>query len=192
MAGNAESRGGLRARGWRTAFWGAAAAVLLAPLAAMQVTGGPDWTAFDFAVLAALLGGVGLGFELAVRKSGHAGYRAGVGVALAAAFLLVWINGAVGVIGSEDEEANLLYGAVVAVAFVGAVAARFRPGGMAWAMAAAALGQVLVPVVAAIVWPGARPLVWSPQVLGLTAAFAAMWLLSAWLFRRAGSAVRAG
>jgi hypothetical protein len=186
MAGDAENPGGQRTRGWRMAFWGAAAAVLLAPLAAMQVADEPDWTAFDFAVMGALLGGVGLGFELAVRRRGDAGYRAGVGIALAAAFLLVWINGAVGVIGSEDEDANLLYGGVLAVAFVGAALARFRPAGMARAMAAAAAAQALIPLIAASVWAGARPLVWSPQVLGLTVLFAAMWLLSAWQFRRAG------
>jgi hypothetical protein len=42
------------------------------------------------------------------------------GVALATDFLLVWINGVVGIIGSEQEDANLLHGAVLAVGLLGA------------------------------------------------------------------------
>ena len=34
------------------------------------------------------------------------------GVALAAAFILVWVNGAVGVIGTERDDANLILGQV--------------------------------------------------------------------------------
>ena len=55
--------------------------------------------------------------------------------------MLVWINLAVGIIGSEDNPANLMYGGVLAVGVAGAVAARFRPGGMARALAATALAQ---------------------------------------------------
>jgi len=127
-----------------------------------------------------------------VRRTGDAAYRIAAGLALAAVFLLIWINAAVGVIGSEDEGANLLYGGVLAVALAGAVVARFRAAGMAWAMAAAALAQGLVPAVASTLWPDARHLVWSSQVLGLTGLFAGMWLVSAWLFRRSAAHRTAG
>ena len=39
-----------------------------------------------------------------MRKTGDAAYRTAVGVALAAAFLLIWVNGAVGIIGSENND----------------------------------------------------------------------------------------
>src|SRR5688572_8042949 len=58
-------------------------------------------------------------------------YRFAVGVALAAALFLVWMNLAVGLIGTEDNPANLLYGGVLAVGIIGAIIARFRPHGMA-------------------------------------------------------------
>ena len=93
----------------------------------MRFTDEVDWTAFDFVFMAALLGGVGLGLELAVRKTRNVAYRMAACAALAAAFLLIWINGAVGIIGSEQEDANLLYGGVLGVALIGAAAARFRP-----------------------------------------------------------------
>jgi hypothetical protein len=187
MAGNAGDRSGRRGSGWSIAVWGAAAFMLLAPLVAMQFTDEVAWDAFDFAFMGALLGGVGLGFELAVRKTGNAAYRTAAGVALAAAFLLVWINAAVGIIGSEQEDVNFLYGGVLAVALIGAVVARFRPAGMARAMSATALAQALVQVIASTFGSGSRALTWSPEVLGLTGLFAAMWLLSAWLFRKAAA-----
>jgi hypothetical protein len=66
---------------------------------------------------------VGLTYELAVRTTGNIAYRAAVGVALAAAFMLFWSNLAVGIIGNEDNPANLMYFGVVAVGFVGAIGA---------------------------------------------------------------------
>lgn len=178
------ARGGSR---WSQAVWGAAALLLLAPAVAMQFSEEMAWTTFDFALLGGLLGGLCLGFELAVRRTVDPAYRLAAGLALAAMVLLVLINGAVGVIGSEDEAANLLFAGVVAVAMAGAVAARFRAAGMSRAMAAAALAQALVPVAAWALWPAARDLTWSPQVLGLTGGFSAMWLVAAWLFRRAAA-----
>lgn len=173
---------------WRVAGWSAAGLLLLTPLVAMRFTEEVDWDGFDFAFMGVLVGSVGLGLELAVRRTGSAAYRAGAAIALALGFLLVWLNGAVGIIGSEREAANLPYAGVLLVALLGALAAGFRPAGMARAMAAAALAQMLVPV-AALLW-GLAPagLVLSPEVPVLTAGFSALWLLSAWLFRRAAPA----
>jgi hypothetical protein len=185
MTAPADMDGGIRASLGRMSGWGTAALMLLAPLVAMRFTDEVAWDAFDFASMAALLGGVGLGVELAVRKTGNAAYRSAAAVALAATFLLVWINAAVGVIGSEQEDANLLYGGVLAVGLVGAVIVRFRPAGLARAMAATAFAQAAVPVIAPISGAASTALAWSPEALVLTSLFAAMWLLSAWLFRRA-------
>jgi hypothetical protein len=185
MAKAGEIDGVRRGSRWRIAAWGAAALLLALPFVAMRFTAEVTWTAFDFAFLGALLAGVGLGLELAVRRSGNLAYRIAAGLALAAAFLLILINGAVGIIGSEREGANLLYGLVLAVALLGAILARFRPAGMARAMAAAALVQSLVPAVAPAIWPDAMDMVWAPEVLVLTGFFAALWLGSAWLFRQA-------
>jgi hypothetical protein len=177
MAGDTINAGGGRGFPWRIAGWGTAAFILLLPLVANA-----PWTLFDFVLMGALLGGVGLGLELAARK-GNVAYRIGAALALAAAFLLVWINGAVGIIGSEREDANLLFGGVLAVALIGAIAVRGRPAGMARAMTAAAVAQLLVPVIGSTL----TAKVWEPEVLGLTGVFAAIWLLSAALFRKAAA-----
>ncbi|TCU11779.1 hypothetical protein EV132_117120 [Rhizobium sullae] len=111
------------------AGWAAVAALLLLPLFAMQFTDGVNWDVVDFSVFGAMLLGVGVTYELAVRMTGSSAYRAAVGVAVAAAFLLVWINLAVGIIGSEDNAANLMYGGVLAIAVIGAANGRFQSAG---------------------------------------------------------------
>jgi hypothetical protein len=157
--------------------WSAAAVVLLLPLVAMQVTDEVDWDLADFLFAGALLLAAGVGYELVVRRTSDRAYRAAAAVALGAAFLLVWANAAVGVIGSEDNPANLMYWGVPAVAIAGALVARLRAAGMALVMVATAAAQVLVDVIAVVSGMGfAGP---------VTLFFAALWLLSGWLFRKA-------
>ena len=177
MPGNAQHHRPRSWSRWRLAAWSAAAALLLLPAVAMQFTEEVRWGPADFAFAAALVGAVGLGCELAARRTVNRAYRAAVGVALAAAFVLVWANAAVGVIGSEDHPANLMVYGVPAVGIAGALAARFRPRGMARALAATALAQLLVAVVALRAGPGSAGLI--------TLGFAVLWLASAWLFRKA-------
>jgi hypothetical protein len=184
MTGNVDS-GAARASRVRIAMWAAAALVLLLPLVVLQVRGQEGWEVADFAVPAALLFGTGLAFELLGRMRGRAAYRAALGVAVAAALLLVWMNLAVGIIGSEDNPANLLYFGALAVGLVGAVIARFRAQGMARAMLATAGALLLVGVIALVAGFGeAGPLRWA-EVLGLSGYFAALFAGSAWLFNKA-------
>ena len=122
----------------------------------------------------------GLAYELAARKTGDTVYRAAVGVALAAAFILVWVVGAVGII----DRADWMYGGVLAVGIIGAIIARFQPHGMARALFATALAQALVAVTALIA--GMVPAYNSAyQILGINGFFLALWLTSAWLFLKA-------
>jgi hypothetical protein len=92
-------------------------------------------------------------------KTSKTAYRAAVGVALAAAFILVWLSLGIGVIGADGDRANLMYLGVLAVGIVGALVARFRPQGMARALVATALAQALVAVIALILRLRAP---WSP------------------------------
>lgn len=126
MAGNAQTGGGRRGSRWRSAAWGAAALILLLPLLAMQVTDEVDWGVTDFAVFGAMLIAAGGTYELAARMTGNTAYRAAVGFAIAAAFILVWMNLAVGIIGTENNPANLMYGGVLAVGIIGAIIVRFQ------------------------------------------------------------------
>ena len=120
------------------------------PFVGMRISNAWNWSLFDFIVMGALIFGTGLAYVLITRKAGTMAYRFAVGMALAAAFLLVWLNLAVGIIGSEDNPANLMYFGVLAVGIIGAIIARFRPQGMARALFATALAQALVAVIALI------------------------------------------
>jgi hypothetical protein len=162
-----------------------AACFLLLPLLAMQVTNEVAWDLADFAVAGALLVGTGLMFELAARKAGNIAYRAAVGVALAAAFILLWLMGAVGIIGVEGDSADRMYFGVLAVGLIGAIIARFQPHGMARALFATALAQALVAVIALIAGKHRDPVTSVPELVGLNGFFVALFVGSAWLFRRA-------
>ena len=185
IAGKAADGGGRRGGRWRIAVWGAAAFLLLLPLVAMQFTEEVNWDETDFIVIGAMLAVACGTCELAARMTGNRTYRAAVGVAIAAAFILVWMNLAVGIIGSEDNPANLMYGGVLAIGIVGAVIARFQPGGMARALIATALAQALVGMIALIAGLGSTGANLPQVIVVLTGFFAALWLISAWLFRKA-------
>jgi hypothetical protein len=180
-----KSDGGRRWCSWRMAPWVIAAVILLLPLIAMQFTDQVVWDETDFAVIGAMLLCACGAFELAARMTGNIAYRAAVGFAVVAAFILVWINLAVGIIGSEDNPANLIYGGVLAIAILGALIVRFQPRGMARALAATALAQAMVGAIAVIAGLGSSGANWPGAIVFLTGFFAALWLVSAWLFRKA-------
>lgn len=118
------------------------ACLLLVPLVAMQFNDEMVWTLSDFVFAGALLFGAGLTYELVANRSGNIAYRVAVGLAVATALILAWLNLAVGIIGSEDNPANVMYVGVLVVGAVGAIIARFRPQGMARALFATAAAQM--------------------------------------------------
>lgn len=187
MTGNTVSGSGRRGNRLRMAIWGSATFLLLLPLAAMQFTDDVNWGLGDFITFGTLLAVACGTYELAARMTRNKAYRAAVGVAVAAAFLLVWVNLAVGIIGSESNPANLMYGGVLAVGIIGAIIARFQPQGMALALIATAFAQAVVALIALLVsWedPWNGPL----EILALNGFFVALFAGSAWLFRRAAFA----
>ncbi len=93
--------------------------------------------------------------------------------------------GAVGVIGEEGDRADLMYGGVLAVGIIGAITARFQPAGMARALLAAALAQALVAVIALVAGKHQAPISSVSEIVGLNGFFVALFIGSAWLFRRA-------
>ena len=119
-------------------------------------------------------------------------YRFAFGLALTAAFLIVWLNAAAGLIGIEDDDpANLLYVGVLAIGFIGAIIARFRPRGMARALFATALAQALVGAIA-LTLPNTAS---SVQIVILHGVFVALFAGAGSLFlyaARRGFPLRAG
>jgi hypothetical protein len=79
----------------------------------------------------------------------------------------------------------MMFFGVLLVGVVGAIIARLRPKGMARAMYATAFAQVLVAVIALAANRGLAGPSWPWDVLVLTGFFAALWLFSGRLFRKA-------
>jgi hypothetical protein len=76
------------------------AALLMVPLIGMQFSDEVRWTLSDFAVAGLLLLATGLLIELVLRKTKKASYR-NIAIALILlAFLLTWIELAVGIFGT--------------------------------------------------------------------------------------------
>lgn len=161
----------------RPIIWGTAAFLLLLPAIAMQVTREVQWDAADFIAIGLLLLAACGAYELGVRMSGNRAYRLAFGIAIVAGLLLVWINLAVGVIGSEDNAANALFGGVLAIGALGALVAQFRAAGMSRALFATAFAQFAVAIYA---W-----YVGSFEGAVLSIFFTGAWCASAVLFRTA-------
>jgi hypothetical protein len=113
---------------------------------------------------------------------GDTAYRLAAGLALAAAFLIVWLNAAAGLIGIEDDDpANLMYVGVLFIGFIGAIAARFRPRGLARAFFVTALAQAVVGAIALTYPNTAGPV----EIVLLHGLFVALFAGAALLFRHA-------
>ncbi|MDC7684191.1 hypothetical protein PQU92_12945 [Asticcacaulis sp. BYS171W] len=164
---------------WRLFLWGGAGALLLLPLIAMQFTTEVAWTGSDFVLFGTMLLCALGAFELAVRLSGNWAYRAAAGLAILTGFGLVWVSLAVGIIGAEDNPANLIFAAVLLVGLIGTLIVRFRASGLVWVLMAMALVQGVGAVIAlSDGYPAAI----------LTAMFGVSWLVSAALFHKAANA----
>ncbi len=173
-------------------LWGALATALILMI---PFLGRWPWSQFDFVFAATLLFGTGSAFVLIARKAKSNTYRLAVGLGLLAAFLLFWVNNAVGIIGDpEDGTAdlpNLLYMGVLAIGFFGAIISRFKARGMAKTLFAAAIAQFAVPVIMLILNP--QVLNDAPGLIGvfiLNSFFAMMFVGSGILFKQASETKR--
>lgn len=98
MTGTTTSGAGTSRDGrWRVTRWLMVVGLLLCPWIAMQFTIEVRWSTLDFILMAALLGGAGLVFELAIWKICKPQSRLLVALGVVGAVLLVWVEGAVGI-----------------------------------------------------------------------------------------------
>jgi hypothetical protein len=178
--------------GWRRSLWKTpallTALILLLPLLGNHFVDGWNWPPGAFVFLAALLFGICLIYKLVTRNRDAIAYRAAVGIAIAAAFLLTWGNF---VQMADVTPVAAMYFVVPIVGGIGAAVARLQPKGMARALFATALAQALVLVLALIMLMTRNPQVasWTPPELrgvGGNAFHVMLFVWSALLFRKAG------
>ena len=160
------------------------ALLLLIPLSAMLFTDEMNWDETDFIIVWILLCATGIGYKFITGKASSIVYRIAAAGTVATGLLLMWANLAVGLIGNENNPANLMYFGVIIVLIIGAITSRLEPGGMARALFATVTAQLLVPVIAMIIWKPSFDF-GVVQVLGVNAFFAVLWTVPALLFRHA-------
>ncbi|MCE3288525.1 MAG: hypothetical protein K0R83_537 [Caulobacter sp.] len=173
---------------WRWPLWGGAAALLSVPAIAMAMKApGVDWSPADFVIMGALLAATAGAVEVGMRASRHWAYRLAAVGSIGGAFLLTWADLAVGLLGPEGGWANRLLLLVPLLGVVGAIAARFRPRGMALVMLAVLAAQLAVGAFALTEPPTTKGFGWPWHILAVSAFFGGGWLLAAGLFRKAAA-----
>lgn len=168
--------------------------ILMIPLVAMQFTTEVNWSVGDFIAMGILLYGCAFMYELIAMQGGGLTYRVAVAIAVLTSFLLLWVNLAVGIIGSEDHPANTMYLGVIIIALIGTAIVRLKARGMSYVAFAVSVAQFLVPFIALAIWtPAMTSTDEGPGVVGvimLNTFFAALFAMSAILFRQSSNRAR--
>ena len=159
--------------------------LLMVPLVASRVVDGWNWDARGFVFTYVMFFGTGLAYALIAKKMGAWAYKAGVGLALVAGFVLGWGNM---VHMSESENpAYLVYFGVIAVGGVGAWLARLEARGMARVLFAMAAALAVVTVIAVMLLSDA-PSGLPRNVAVMHGVLVALFTASGLLFRHASLA----
>jgi hypothetical protein len=158
---------------------------LIIPLLAMLFTDEMNWSFFDFVAAWILLFGSGFTYKIIARSMGGIIYRAAIGLSVATALFLVWSNLAVGLIGSEDNSANLMYMGVLAIGFLGSIIVRLKPRGMSLVLFAMAFSHIIISVIALIVRLDLLPESSVIEILAVNGFFFVLWCGAALMFRNA-------
>jgi hypothetical protein len=159
--------------------------LLMVPLVASRIVEGWNWPPQAFVLTYVLFFLTGMAYALIARKMKAWAYKAGVGLALVAGFVLGWSTM---VHMSETENPLLLvYFGVLAVGAAGAALARLEARGMARALFAMVGALAVAGVVTQVIWrhEGAGP-AW--EVVVRHAGMAAVLTTAGLLFRRASLA----
>jgi hypothetical protein len=159
---------------------------LLIPVFGNMYVEGWNWSPFDFVWAFCVLYGTGLAYFLVSRKAKTTTYKFATGVAVVTALLIVWMNGAVGIIGDGDNGMNLLYFGMLLIGLIGAAISRLEPLGLSRTAFTMAIIQMIIPTIALIYW---KPyMTEEPGILGvfaINAVFSLFWSLSGILYRNA-------
>ena len=156
--------------------------ILLIPLWGVFYVDGWNWDWHGFVLAGAFVFTAAMTYELVAKTMRNTAYRFAVGLAVATAFVLTWMNLVLAV---DVNPANFMYFGVVVVGLGGVALARLRASGMAVALFATAIAQMLVPLIALIVLKTNLAPGGPFAVFGLNGVFIVLFAMSALLFRRA-------
>lgn len=170
---------------FRPLFWISSITIslLLIPFIAMQFTNEVNWSVFDFIIMGSLISGTCFLFYIMARRSSNFIFRLATSIAILSSFLLIWVNLAVGLIGSGPNIANLMYIAVFAILIGGTYFSRLAPQRLQWVMFIAASSLFVFAIIQLLAkmyeYPGSSIV----EILGVNSFFATLFLCAGLLFR---------
>lgn len=170
---------------FRPVFWVAIVTmvILSVPLVAMQFTEQVKWGLPDFIVMGLLIFGTGLSYVLITRSSSSIVNRIAFAMAIVSTFLLIWVNLAVGLIGSGPTVANLMYAGIVAIVIIGSFISRFNTKGMERVMFTAAIALLLFIIIQLLAKMNEYPGSSVRDIVLINIFFATLFAASGLLFR---------
>ncbi len=143
-----------------------------------------NWTLFDFVVAGGLLTATLMAGWVIFRSGHSAAHRLAGGLAALGALVMVWANGAVGLVSTPDDSANLLLLGVLPIGLMIAVIERFRAEGLVRGFAVMAVLQLAAGITIFAMGWGADGAAWPFDLLGVTLVYAGLWGVCAWLMTR--------
>ena len=159
--------------------------LLLIPLISMQFSTEVNWTFSDFLFAGTLIFGTGLTFKVVTRNTSSNLFKIASASALGSGLFLIWANGAVGIIGSENNDFNALYFLVIFVGIIGLFASRLKAFRLSITLFAMAATQLILTVAALITGMHELPYSSIPEIVAVNGFFITWYMVSAFLFKYA-------
>lgn len=142
-----------------------------------------NWTGFDFLFAGTIIFCTGFTYKLITMQQSNVIYRIATGLGLASGLFLIWSNLAVGLIGSEDNPANAMYLAVIAIGVIGVVAAKFKAAKMAYALFGMAATQLIITLISISLGLHNSPGSSVTELLSINGFFITLFVVSGLLFQ---------
>jgi hypothetical protein len=158
--------------------------LLLVALLGNTFVEGWNWPPRAFLLLWSVLAVVALVYKLiATRPGASPAQRLAAALAVLTGFVVFWMSIGPKIIG-EENPGNLLYVLAILLGLVGVGFSRFQPARLAKVAFGMAAALLIIPVIAVLLWPSNFDHGY-PKVQLMSSVFAAVFLASGLLFRRA-------
>ena len=159
--------------------------ILLIPFISQKLNEDVQWSLMDFVFVGILLSSIAICYEWIRYKQPSKYYRFAIWTILITILMVVWINGAVGIVGHEGQSINLLYYISPLLGIIGSLIFNFKASAMSRIFFTVSVVQLLVPMIGWIIWPPSV-ISWSPgmlQVVLFNTILSILYAMGAWLFK---------
>jgi hypothetical protein len=160
--------------------------VLTIPFTTMRFTHEVNWEPLDFGVAWFLIFGTGISFHFICRTYRNSMYKIASALAVCAGFAIIWVNGAVGIIGNEENPINLLFGIVLLIMILGSHFVKRSPRNMAWVMLVTATSQIVITLWGTLIHLSNYPAYNFAGVIRITLLSSTIWGLISLLYYKVG------